>query len=252
MNPLVVIPSRLAATRLPGKPLADIHGEPMIVHVWRRAMEATIGPVVVACGDAEIAEAIERAGGTAMLTDPNHPSGSDRIHEAVSRLDPERRYDVIVNVQGDLPTIEPDIVRASLAPFADPTVDITTLACVIRAEEERHDPNVPKVVAAFAPDAKPGASVRALYFSRATVPAGPGEHYFHIGLYAYRRAALERYVALPPGVLEQRERLEQLRALEAGMHIEVVLVDTVPLGVDTPAHLALAREMLAPAAENPN
>src|ERR1700730_10339517 len=148
MNPLVVIPSRLASTRLPGKPLADIHGEPMIVHVWRRAMEAAIGPVVVACGDAEIVEAGERGGGRAVPPDPNHPVGSDRIHEAVSRLDPERRYDVIVNVQGDLPTIEPAIVRAALTPFTEPSVDITTLACVIHAEEERHDPNVPKVVAA--------------------------------------------------------------------------------------------------------
>jgi 3-deoxy-manno-octulosonate cytidylyltransferase (CMP-KDO synthetase) len=220
----------------------------MIVHVWRRAVEADIGPVVVACAEREIADAIEQAGGRAVLTDPAHPSGSDRIHEAVSRLDPERRHDIIVNVQGDLPTIEPEIVRAALTPFAEPGVDISTLACVIRAEEERHDPNVPKVVAAFPPDAAPGTIVRALYFSRATVPAGSGEHYFHIGLYAYRRAALDRYVALPPGVLEQRERLEQLRALEAGMRIDVVLVDTVPLGVDTPAHLALAREMLAPSA----
>jgi 3-deoxy-manno-octulosonate cytidylyltransferase (CMP-KDO synthetase) len=250
-NPLVVIPSRLASTRLPGKPLADIHGAPMIVHVWRRAIEAAIGPVVVACAEREIAEAIESAGGRAVLTDPAHPSGSDRIHEAVSKLDPDRHHDVIVNVQGDLPTIEPEIVRAALTPFAEPDVDIATLACVIRAEDERTDPNVPKVVAAFPPDAAPGVAVRALYFSRATIPAGPGEHYFHIGLYAYRRAALERYVALPPGILEQRERLEQLRALEAGMRIEVVLVDTVPLGVDTPAHLALAREMLAPKAPRP-
>jgi 3-deoxy-manno-octulosonate cytidylyltransferase (CMP-KDO synthetase) len=246
-NPIILIPSRLASTRLPEKPLADIHGTPMIVHVWRRAVEAGVGPVIVACAESRIAEAVEAAGGRAVLTDPAHPSGSDRIHEALTRLDPERRHDVIVNVQGDLPTIEPALLRAALTPFADPGVDIATLACVIRAEEDRHDPNVPKVVAAFRPDAPPGTIVRALYFSRNTVPAGPGEHYFHIGLYAYRRAALDRYVALPPGVLEQRERLEQLRALEAGMRIDVVLVDTVPLGVDTPAHLALAREMLAPA-----
>jgi 3-deoxy-manno-octulosonate cytidylyltransferase (CMP-KDO synthetase) len=252
VNPIVVIPSRLASTRLPGKPLADIHGAPMIVHVWRRAVEAAIGPVIVACAEAEIAAVIEREGGRAVLTDPGHPSGSDRIHEAIGKVDPDNRHDVIVNVQGDLPTIAPDIVRAALAPFADPGadpgVDIATLACVIRGEDDRHDPNVPKVVAAFAPDAAPGATVRALYFSRATVPAGVGPHYFHIGLYAYRRAALERYVAMPPGILEQREKLEQLRALEAGMRIDVVLVDTVPLGVDTPAHLALARELLAPKA----
>jgi 3-deoxy-manno-octulosonate cytidylyltransferase (CMP-KDO synthetase) len=256
MNPLVVIPSRLAATRLPGKPRADIHGEPMIVHVWRRAMEAAIGPVVVACGDAEIADAIERAGGTAILTDPDLPTGSDRVHEAVRRLDPERRHDVIVNVQGDLPTVEPAVVRAVLTPFVvpgvGPGVDITTLGCVIRIEDERYAPSVVKAVAPFAPDAKPGAIARALYFTRVTAPGGAGEHYHHIGLYAFRRAALERYVALPPGILEQRERLEQLRALEAGMRIDVVLVDTVPLGIDTPADLARAREMLAPAAKNPN
>jgi 3-deoxy-manno-octulosonate cytidylyltransferase (CMP-KDO synthetase) len=246
MNPLVVIPSRLAATRLPGKPLADIHGEPMIVHVWRRAIEAAVGPVVVACAEAEIAAAIERAGGHAVLTDPDLPTGSDRVHEAVLRLDPERRHDVIVNVQGDLPTVEPAVVRAVLTPFADSAVDIATLGCVIRVEDERYAPSVVKAVAPFAPDAAPGSIARALYFTRVTAPGGAGDHYHHIGLYAFRRAALERYVALPPGILERRERLEQLRALEAGMRIDVVLVDTVPLGVDTPADLARAREMLAP------
>jgi 3-deoxy-manno-octulosonate cytidylyltransferase (CMP-KDO synthetase) len=249
MNPLVVIPSRLAATRLPGKPLADIHGEPMIVHVWRRAIEAAVGPVVVACAEAEIAAAIERAGGHAVLTDPNLPTGSDRVHEAVRRLDPERRHDVIVNLQGDLPTVEPAVVRAVLTPFAEPAVDIATLGCVIRVEDERYAPSVVKAVAPFAPDAAPGSVARALYFTRVTAPGGDGDHYHHIGLYAFRRAALERYVALPPGILERRERLEQLRALEAGMRIDVVLVDTVPLGVDTPADLARAREMLAPPAK---
>jgi len=247
-NPIILIPSRLASTRLPDKPLADIHGAPMIVHVWRRAVEAGIGPVVVACADNEIADAIQAAGGTAMMTDPAHPVGTDRIYEALQRLDPERQHDIVVNLQGDMPTIEPAIVRAALAALADPAVDIATLACVIAAETDRVDPNVPKVVAGFAEGAPPGSIARALYFSRATVPTGPGAHYFHIGLYAYRRAALERYVALPPAVLEERERLEQLRALEAGMRIDVVLVDTIPLGVDTPAHLALAREMLAPRA----
>jgi len=249
MTPLVVIPSRLAATRLPGKPLADIHGEPMIVHVWRRAIEAAVGPVVVACAEAEIAAAIERAGGHAVLTDPDLPTGSDRVHEAVLRLDPERRHDVIVNVQGDLPTVEPAVVRAVLTPFAEPAVDIATLGCVIRVEDERYAPSVVKAVAPFAPDAAPGSIARALYFTRVTAPGGVGDHYHHIGLYAFRRAALERYVALPPGILERRERLEQLRALEAGMRIDVVLVDTVPLGVDTPADLARAREMLAPSAK---
>jgi len=250
VNPLVVIPSRLAATRLPGKPLADIHGEPMIVHVWRRAVEAAIGPVVVACAEAEIAAAIERAGGSAVLTDPNHPVGTDRVHEAVRRLDPDRRHDIIVNLQGDLPTIKPDVVRAVLTPFAEPEVDIATLGCVIRIEDERYAPSVVKAVAPFAPDAAPGSIARALYFTRVTAPGGAGDHYHHIGLYAFRRAALERYVTLPPGVLERRERLEQLRALEGGMRIDVVLVDTVPLGVDTPADLARAREMLAPPAKN--
>jgi 3-deoxy-manno-octulosonate cytidylyltransferase (CMP-KDO synthetase) len=240
-NPLVVIPARMASTRLPGKPLADIGGEPMIVHVWRRAVEAGVGPVVVACAETEIAEAVERAGGRAVLTRPDHPSGSDRIHEAVSRLDPGRAHDAVVNVQGDLPTLDPALVRAALSALSVDGVDIGTLACEIRDEPERTNPNVVKLVAGFA-DRR---VARALYFSRATVPAGEGPHYHHIGLYAYRRAALERFVDLPPGVLERRERLEQLRALEAGMRIEAALVDTVPLGVDTPAELARAREMLA-------
>lgn len=243
-DPIVLIPSRLASTRLPGKPLADIHGAPMIVHVWRRAIAAAIGPVVVACAEREIAAAVEAAGGRAMLTDPGHASGTDRIHEALARLDPERRHDVVVNLQGDLPTVAPEIVRAVLAPFAEPAVDIATLVCAIRREEERTAPHVVKAVVPFPAGAAPGSTARTLYFSRATVPSGAGEHYHHIGLYAYRRAALERFVALPPGILEGRERLEQLRALEAGMRIEAVLVDTVPLGVDTPAELERAREML--------
>jgi 3-deoxy-manno-octulosonate cytidylyltransferase (CMP-KDO synthetase) len=241
-NPLVLIPARMASTRLPEKPLADIAGEPMIVQVWRRAVEAAVGPVVVACAEAEIAAAVERAGGRAVLTRPDHPSGSDRIHEAVARLDPERGHDAVVNVQGDLPTLDPKVVRAALATLDEDEVDIGTLACEIRDEAERTNPNVVKLVAGFA--GRPVA--RALYFSRAMVPAGEGPHYHHIGLYAYRRAALERFVALPPGVLEQRERLEQLRALEAGMRIAAALVDTVPLGVDTPAELMRAREALAP------
>jgi 3-deoxy-manno-octulosonate cytidylyltransferase (CMP-KDO synthetase) len=245
MNPIVAIPARLASTRLPGKPLAEIAGAPMIVQVWRRAMEAGVGPVVVACAEAEIAEAVTKAGGAAVLTRPDHPSGSDRIREAVDAVDPERRHDIVVNVQGDLPTLDPRLVRAALQPFAVGAVDISTLAALIRDESERANPNVVKLVAGFATDA-PGAVARALYFSRATVPSGAGPHYHHIGLYAYRRAALERFVALPPGRLEQRERLEQLRALEAGLRIDAVLVETVPLGVDTPADLARAREMLTP------
>jgi 3-deoxy-manno-octulosonate cytidylyltransferase (CMP-KDO synthetase) len=177
-----------------------------------------------------------------VLTDPAHPSGSDRIHEAVTRLDPDRRHDAVVNIQGDLPTIAPEVVRAALRPLDEASVDIATLACEIRLEEERTNPNVVKLVAAFG--GRPVA--RALYFSRATVPSGEGPHYHHIGLYAYRRTALDRFVALPPGELEGRERLEQLRALEAGMRIDAALVETVPLGVDTPAELERARLMLRP------
>jgi 3-deoxy-manno-octulosonate cytidylyltransferase (CMP-KDO synthetase) len=242
-NPLVVIPSRLASTRLPDKPLADIHGAPMIVHVWRRAVEAGIGPVVVACGDAPIAHAIRAAGGMAVMTKPDHPSGSDRVFEALQLADPDGAHDAVINLQGDLPAIDPAIVRAVFAPLADPAVDIATLAAEIADDEERNDPNAVKAVVSLAPGASSG---RALYFSRAVVPSGDGPHYHHIGIYAFRRAALERFVALPEAVLEKRERLEQLRALEAGMRIDVALVDTVPDGVDTPADLARARERLDP------
>ncbi|BBK34585.1 3-deoxy-manno-octulosonate cytidylyltransferase (CMP-KDO synthetase) [Stella humosa] len=244
VHPIVVIPARLAATRLPDKPLADIHGEPMIVHVWRRAMEAGTGPVLVAAGDQPIVDAIERAGGHAVLTDPDLPRGSDRVWAALQAFDPAGRYDAIINVQGDLPTIDPALVRRSLDPLADPAVDITTLAAVITRPEERANPNVVKAIAAFADD-RPVA--RALYFTRVTAPFGDGPLYHHIGLYAFRRRALERFVALPQGILERRESLEQLRALEAGMRIDVALVDTVPLGVDTAEDLERARAILAPA-----
>lgn len=244
-NTLVVIPSRLASTRLPNKPLADIHGQPMIVHVLHRAIEANLGPVLVAAGDAPIAAAVRAAGGEAILTDPAHPSGSDRIMEAVQTRDPGRDIHYVINVQGDLPTIDPAAIRACLSPFSDPTVDITTLAVRIAVDEERTNPNVVKAVVAFPPTAASGSIARALYFSRQTVPFGPGDHYHHIGLYGYRRAALERFVGLPVGVLEAREKLEQLRALEAGMRIDVVLVDDIPLGVDTPADLERARDLLS-------
>ncbi|MSO77104.1 MAG: 3-deoxy-manno-octulosonate cytidylyltransferase [Alphaproteobacteria bacterium] len=244
-HPIIVIPARLASTRLPDKPLALIHGRPMIVHVLDRAREADIGPVLVACADAAIADAVRAAGGRAVMTDPGHPSGSDRVHEAVERLDPDGRHDLVVNVQGDLPTVEPAAIRAGLAAMGDPAVDIGTAAALIRRLEELCDPNVNKAVVS------PGrrweetpAIGRALYFSKLAVPYGEGPHYHHIGLYCYRRAALRRFVALPPGVLERRERLEQLRALEAGMRIDVAIVDTVPLGVDTEADLARARAML--------
>jgi len=241
-NPIVIIPARLSSTRLPDKPLADIHGVPMIAHVWRRAIEADIGQVVVAAAEREIADAITAAGGRAVLTDPDHPSGSDRIHEALRKCDPDGQHDAIVNVQGDLPTIPGEIIRAVFAPLANEAVDIATLGVEIADAAEKTNPNVVKAVAAIAPHATTG---RALYFTRATAPWGDGPLYHHIGLYAYRRDALERFVTLPPGVLEQRERLEQLRALEAGMRIDVALVDTVPLGVDTPADLDRARTVLA-------
>ena len=243
-SPLVIIPARLAATRLPNKPLADIGGVPMIVQVWRRAVEAAVGPVLVAAADTAIVDVVRAAGGEAMLTRPDHPSGSDRILEAAERFDPARRYDAIVNLQGDLPTVEPMAVRAALAPLDDPAVDIATIAAEISREEEKTDPNVVKAVVAFTRSGPPPMG-RALYFTRATAPSGPGPLYHHIGLYVYRRAALERFVALPQGVLERRERLEQLRALENGMRIDVARVDTVPLGVDTPADLERAQALLA-------
>jgi 3-deoxy-manno-octulosonate cytidylyltransferase (CMP-KDO synthetase) len=242
-NPIVLIPARLAATRLPGKPLADIAGTPMIVHVWRRAVAAEIGPVVVACGDHAIADAVESAGGRAVMTDPHHPTGSDRIHEAIAHLDPGRCHDAVVNVQGDLPMLDPAAIRVAVAGLADPETDIATLAAVIENEEALCDTSVNKVVAGFVDPARPA---RALYFSKAIVPWGPGPHYEHIGLYAYRRPALERFVGLPRGVLEQREHLEQLRALEAGMHISVSLIEAARLGVqvDTPGDLARARRLV--------
>jgi 3-deoxy-manno-octulosonate cytidylyltransferase (CMP-KDO synthetase) len=241
-NPIVLIPARLAATRLPGKPLAEIAGEPMIVHVWRRAVAAEVGPVAVACGEPEIAAAVEKAGGRAVLTDPLHPTGSDRIHEAIGLLDPGRAYDAVINVQGDLPLLDPAAVRVALAGLADPAIDIATLAAVITEEAALSDESVNKVAAGFTDPDRPA---RALYFSKAAIPWGAGPHYEHIGLYAYRRAALERFVALPRGVLEVRERLEQLRALEAGMTIAVALIDPGRLGVqvDTPADLARARAL---------
>lgn len=240
-NPIVLVPARMSSTRLPGKPLADIHGQPMIVHVWRRAMEAEVGPVVVAADAQEIVVAVEQAGGRAVLTRPDHASGSDRIWEAIEAADPQARHDIVVNVQGDLPTIEPQAVRAALAPLANEAVDIATLAAEIVRPEERDDPNVVKLVGT-----EIGHNLRrALYFTRATAPWGEGPLFHHIGLYAYRRSALERFIKLPPSPLELRERLEQLRALEDGMRIDAAIVATVPLGVDTPHDLERAREMLA-------
>jgi 3-deoxy-manno-octulosonate cytidylyltransferase (CMP-KDO synthetase) len=241
-NPIILIPARLAARRLPGKPLAEIGGVPMIVHVWRRAVAAEVGPVVVACGDRAIADTVEAAGGRAVMTDPDRPTGSDRIHEAIAQLDPDRTFDAVINVQGDLPLLDPAAVRVAFAGLADPKTDIATLAAVIEDQAALRDTSVNKVVAGFADPAQP---TRALYFSKAVVPWGDGPYYEHIGLYAYRREALERFVGLSRGVLERREHLEQLRALEAGMHISVSLIEAARLGVqvDTPADLARAREL---------
>jgi 3-deoxy-manno-octulosonate cytidylyltransferase (CMP-KDO synthetase) len=238
---LVLIPARMASTRLPGKPLADIAGEPMIVHVMRRAEAADVGPVVVATDSEAIAACVEKAGGRALMTRADHVSGSDRIFEALATADPEGRAGIIVNIQGDLPTLPPSDVVAALAPLADPAVDIGTLAAEIRDADERTNPNVVKVVGS----AVAAKRLRALYFTRATAPSGEGPLYHHIGLYAFRRAALARFVALAPSPLERRERLEQLRALEAGMRIDVSIVESVPLGVDTPEDLERARAILA-------
>lgn len=240
-NPIVLIPARMASTRLPGKPLADIAGAPMIVQVMRRAEEANLGPVAVACSEQEVADAVTKAGGRAVMTDPDLPSGSDRIWAALQTLDPDGHHDAVINVQGDLPTLDPALLRAALSALAD-GVDISTLICEITDEAEKTNPNVVKCAVGLSAGQTVG---RALYFSRATMPTGDGPLYHHIGLYAYTRAALKRFVDLPPGVLEQREKLEQLRALEAGMRIEAALVDTVPLGVDTPADLKRARALLA-------
>lgn len=238
-SPIVLIPARMNATRLPGKPLADIHGEPMIVHVWRRAMEAGIGPVVVTAPDIEIIAAVEAAGGRAQLTGFEHQSGSDRIAEALELLDPDGHYDAVINVQGDLPVLNPETIRAPFHLLADPSVDIAT-PVALAADNERDNPNVVKAV--FEPRGERDG--KALYFTRLPAPSGGGPLYHHIGLYAYRRAALKAFVAAPQSVLEKRERLEQLRALSLGLNIHVAIVDIVPLGVDTQADLDRARDLL--------
>ncbi|MFN7026851.1 MAG: 3-deoxy-manno-octulosonate cytidylyltransferase [Pseudorhizobium sp.] len=238
---LVLIPARMASTRLPGKPLADIAGLPMIVQVARRAREADIGRIIVAVDHQDTYDVVASAGFEVVMTSPDHQSGSDRIYEAVQKADPEGKIETVVNVQGDLPTIEPDVVRAALRPLQNADVDIATLTVAITDEHEKTNPSVVKVVGSPLSQTR----LRALYFTRATAPYGEGPLYHHIGLYAYRRAALERFVSLGPSVLEKRESLEQLRALEAGMRIDVEIVDSVPLGVDTPADLEKARAILA-------
>ncbi len=236
---IILIPARMASTRLPGKPLADIAGQPMIVRVLRRAQAAHIGEAVVATDSEAVAAAVEKAGGRAVMTRSDHISGSDRICEALAALDPEHRFDIVVNVQGDLPTIEPADIRTALTPLSDPAVDIATLAAEITDPAERGNPNVVKVKGTPVTRGR----LRAETFTRADA-SGPGPHYHHIGLYAYRRAALERFVKLAPSANEQREKLEQLRALDAGMRIDVALVKSVPFGVDTPEDLEKARALL--------
>jgi 3-deoxy-manno-octulosonate cytidylyltransferase (CMP-KDO synthetase) len=237
---VVLIPARMASTRLPGKPLADILGRPMIVHVAERAAAAKIGEVVVATDSEAIATAVEKAGHRAVMTRSDHVSGSDRIFEALNTIDPQGRARFVVNVQGDLPTIAPADIRASLGPLADDAVDIATLTAVIKRDEERTNPNVVKIVGSPVTETR----LRALYFTRTTCPWGEGPLYHHIGLYAYRRAALQRFVSLKPSTLERREKLEQLRALEDGMRIDAVVVASVPLGVDTPEDLDHACPLL--------
>jgi 3-deoxy-manno-octulosonate cytidylyltransferase (CMP-KDO synthetase) len=238
---LVIIPARMAALRLPGKPLADIGGVPMVVRVARQAEKAGVGRVAVATDSQQIAEVVEAAGIEAVMTRDDHQSGSDRVYEAATKLDPEGRIDVVLNIQGDIPAIEPETIRQSAQPLATSSADLATIAVEIAEEAEKTNPSIVKVIGTPVGD----KVLRALYFTRATAPYGDGPLYHHIGLYAWRRSALERFVALPPSTLEKREKLEQLRALEDGMRIDVAIVDSVPLGVDTPADLERARQILA-------
>ncbi len=237
-SPLIVIPARIGASRLPRKPLADIGGEPMIVHVWRRAMEADAGDVVVATDSQEITEAVEKAGGRAIMTSPDHPSGSDRVFEAVNLADPSGTVDIVVNLQGDQPIFDPSLLTDCLVPLEDPATDISTVAAILTDPSKVNEPSVVKMIGT--PLEREGV-YRALYFSRAAAPYGPGPLFIHIGIYAYRREALARFVKLPPSSLELREKLEQLRALEAGMRIDVKQVGSVPIAVDTPQDLEDAR-----------
>lgn len=241
-RPLIVIPARIGASRLPRKPLADISGQPMIVHVWRQAMEADAGHVIVATDSQEIATAVEQAGGRAVMTRPDHPSGSDRVFEAANLADPHGDIDLIVNVQGDQPVLDPVLIRDCLSPLADPAADIATVAAILTDPAAVMEPSIVKMIGT--PSNGPDI-LRALYFTRAPAPFGPGPLYQHIGLYAYRREALAQFVKLPPSPLEKREKLEQLRALEAGMRIEVKRVDSVPMSVDTPEDLEKVRSYFA-------
>jgi 3-deoxy-manno-octulosonate cytidylyltransferase (CMP-KDO synthetase) len=241
MKPIIIIPARMASTRLPGKPLADIAGESMIVRVWRQSLRAGVGPVVVAAGDEAIIDAVERVGGRAVLTASELTSGSDRVHAGLEIVDPDHDFDAVINVQGDLPALDPNMVKIVAAALKDSGADIATLAAPIADPADYDNPNVVKPVVAWNTSRRSG---RALYFSRRRVPAGEGPLFHHIGIYAFTRIAMARFVTLPPSALEQREKLEQLRALEAGFHIEVAYVDEVPLSVDTPADLERARKLV--------
>lgn len=241
VSPVIIIPARMAASRLPGKPLADIGGKPMIRHVWERAMAADIAPVWVATDHEEIAAVIRDAGGEAVMTSPDHPSGSDRTFEAVSQLDPDGRFDVILNLQGDLPEMDPLIAVTLLDTVRESRAELSTLVTPASAEEAAL-PQVVKAVVSWQEGRNLG---RALYFSRAAVPHGDSPFYHHIGVYGWRRAALARFVGLPPSPLETAEKLEQLRALEAGMQIAVASIAAAPPGVDTEADLAATRARLA-------
>jgi 3-deoxy-manno-octulosonate cytidylyltransferase (CMP-KDO synthetase) len=242
MNPIILIPARMASTRLPGKPMAMIGDAPMIVHVWRRAIASAVGPVAVACSEEIVADAIRAVGGTAVMTDPNLPRGSDRIHAALMALDPAGAHDVVINLQGDFPMLPAALLRQVLAPLADPTIDVGTLVTPIHTATEAAASSVVKAVCAF----RDGSDVTpALYFSRSPVPWGEGPLWHHLGVYAYRRAALDRFVALPESPLEIRESLEQLRLLEAGLRFGAARTDATVFGVDTPEDLERARGMIS-------
>ena len=241
MNPIILIPARMASTRLANKPLVDIHGAPMIVHVWRRAIEANIGDVVVACDHEDIARVVEKEGGKVILTDPDLPSGSDRIYQALMQEDPGKKHDIVVNLQGDLPNLPPKLLQKVLKPLANESTDLSTLGVPFEREEERHNPNNVKIVLSIEKDKSSG---RALYFTRTNAPYNAKTTYYHIGIYAYRRPALDKFVQLPVSPLEETEKLEQLRALEAGMRIDVELVEEMPVGVDTPDDLEKVRHLM--------
>ena len=241
MSTIIMIPARMASTRLPEKPLADIVGMPMVVHVAIRAKESGVGRIVIATDSGEVAEAVRQAGFESVLTSQAHQSGSDRIFEALAAADPQGECETVINLQGDLPTIEPRTIAAVLEPLKDPAVEIGTLCVEITDSAERTNQNVVKIVGSPVGETR----LRALYFTRATAPWGEGPLYHHVGIYAYRREALGRFVGLGPSPLERRERLEQLRALEGGMRIDAEIVRAVPLGVDTPADLKRARDILS-------